>query len=274
MFYLSEDISRFSQVAFQFIKTRQQDHLFTIILNRPEKRNAFTKTMAEEIAFTLEYASSNPDVWCVIIEAEGTVFCAGMDLFSFQNQEMCEINPTLPPPVGEVNLGDAFRNLYKPSIAKVKGNVFAGGFLIIAGCTFVVAASSVRFSLPEVKRGLFPMQVMASLLSIMPKRKVLEVCLLGMSYSSEEALTLGLITHLSAADRVDDTCAELAAAVLENSPYAIQKGIEALNLLSAIPSNEHFSFLAERLKQIKDSNDAKEGISAFKEKRKALWTNK
>jgi enoyl-CoA hydratase/carnithine racemase len=274
VFYLLEDLSKFPKVSFQFIKTEQKDRVFTIRLNRPEKRNAFTPTMVNEIAFALEFANSQPAIWCVIIESEGTVFCAGMDLITFQNPDLNDGNISLPPSIKEVNLGDAFKNLTKPSIAKVQGNVLAGGFLLIAGCTFVVATPNVEFSLPEVKRGLFPMQVMATLMQIIPKRKVLEMAILGKKYSGEEALHLGLVTHLSAIEEVDETCTTLTAEILENSPFAIQKGIEALKEIAEIPSNEHFSFLAEKLKELKKSEDAKEGIAAFKEKRKPRWLNK
>ncbi len=274
MFYTPEDLSKFAKTNFQFIKTKHEDNLFIITLNRPEKRNAFTPTMVHEIAFALEYAQHQQDVWCILINAEGPVFCAGMDLTIFQNPDLDQQNKTLPKPQKEINLGDAFKNISKPSIAKVEGSVLAGGFLIIGGCTFVVATEEAEFGLPEVKRGIFPMQVMSSLLKITTPRKVLEMCILAKNYSAAEAKKIGLVTHLSNKQSINEACDTLVHTILNHSPFAIQKGIEAFHMLSNIPENEQFAFLLSELKQIRNSQDALEGINAFKEKRKPVWKNK
>jgi enoyl-CoA hydratase/carnithine racemase len=271
MFFTVSDIQKYPEVTFRLIKVKQEGHVFTITLNRPEKRNAFTPTMIKEIAFALAYARFLNDIWCVVIEAEGTVFCAGMDLNIFQNPDLDVKNIALPQPQKEITIGDAFKYLEKPCIAKVKGSVFAGGFLFIGGCTFVIATDDAQFGLPEVKRGIFPMQVMATLLKIMPQRKVLEMCILGKNYAAIEAKELGIVTHLSTKENIDSDVNYLINNILENSPFAIKKGFEALNQLSSIPENEQHEFLINILKEIRDSADAKEGILAFKEKRKPNW---
>jgi enoyl-CoA hydratase/carnithine racemase len=274
MFYLSESISRFSETEFNFIKTQRENNLFSITLNRPAKRNAFTPTMVNEIAFALEYAQNEQDIWCVLINAEGPVFCAGMDLNVFQNPDLDQKNETLPAPQKEVNLGDAFKNLTKPSIAKVEGSVFAGGFLIIGGCTFVISTEEAEFGLPEVKRGLFPMQVMSTLLKVTTRRKALEMCILAKNYSASEAKELGIVTHLSSESTIDEACNSIVESIFSHSPFAIQKGIEAFNAIPEIMENEQFTFLVNKLQEIRSSEDAKEGINAFKEKRKPVWRNK
>jgi enoyl-CoA hydratase/carnithine racemase len=272
MFFTESDIQNYSKVEFQLIKTKQECNLFTITLNRPEKRNAFTPTMVHEIAYALAYAHFSNDIWCVLLEAEGTVFCAGMDLTIFQNPALDVKNGTLPLPLKEITIGDAFKYLEKPCIAKVEGNVLAGGFLFIGGCTFVVAIEEVQFGLPEVKRGIFPMQVMATLLKIMPQRKVLEMCILGKNYAAHEAYNLGLVTHLSSKENINNDTNSLINSILENSPFAIKKGFEALNKLQNLPENEQHQYLIKILQEIRNSPDAKEGILAFQEKRKPIWS--
>ena len=89
-FFKKEDIQNFKNISFKFIKTKHEGNVFTIRLNRPEKRNAFTPTMVQEIAFALEFAHFQQNIWCVFIEAEGNVFCAGMDLNVFQNPDLDE----------------------------------------------------------------------------------------------------------------------------------------------------------------------------------------
>jgi len=273
MYFTENDIASFADVELKLIKTEIKGNLFIITLNRPEKRNAFTPTMVHEIAFALAYANSQSDVWCVLLEAEGPVFCAGMDLNVFQNPTLDISNDKLPEPAMEITLGDAFKSLLKPCIAKVKGDVLAGGFLLIGGCTFVVGTEEVGFSLPEVKRGIFPLQVMASLLKIMPQRKVLEMCILGKKYSAHEAHALGLVTHLSTADKIDSDTEELIQTILAGSPFAIKKGIEAYQNLATIAENEQHQYLINLLQEIRSSVDAQEGILAFKEKRPPVWQN-
>lgn len=271
MFFSKSEANKYKEVEFQLIKTKQEGNLFTIRLNRPDKRNAFTPTMVHEIAFALAYAHFCNDIWCVLVEAAGTVFCAGMDLNIFQNPELDVKNETLPPPLREITIGDAFKYLEKPCIAKVEGNVLAGGFLFIGGCTFVVATEEAQFGLPEVKRGIFPLQVMATLLKIMPQRKVIEMCVLGKNYTAKESFDLGLVTHLSSKNTIENDTNLLINSILENSPFAIKKGFEALNKLQNLPENEQHQYLLSILQEIKNSPDAKEGILAFKEKRKPIW---
>lgn len=273
MYFKDEDIAAFNGAELKLIKTELRQNVFVITLNRPEKRNAFTPTMVHEIAFALAYANSRKDIWCVKLEAEGPVFCAGMDLNVFQNPSLDIINETLPKPQNEITLGDAFNSLMKPSVAVIKGDVIAGGFLLIGGCTFVVATEKVSFSLPEVQRGIFPLQVMATLLKIMPQRKVLEMCITGRKYSAEEAYALGLVSHLSGIDEIGSDTDNLLNTILSGSPLAINKGMEAFRNLSVIPDGEQHQYLISVLQEIRNSADAQEGIQAFREKRAPMWHN-
>ncbi|HEV7348888.1 enoyl-CoA hydratase/isomerase family protein [Telluribacter sp.] len=273
-FYSKEDTRSFSQVDFIFIRTTQQEHIFRIRLNRPEKRNAFTPTMADEIAYALAYAHYREDVWCVIVEAEGPVFCAGADLNAFHDSSVDTKNTTMPKPRVSVTLGDAFLELVKPCIAQVEGAVLAGGFLLIAGCTFVVSVPDATYGLPEVKRGIWPMQVMASLLRILPPRKVLEICITGNSFSAEEALTMGLVTRVVEKAEIQAKVEELARQICQNAPLAIRVGMETINQLGEVPERRKHAFLKAQLEKILESDDAKEGISAFKEKRLPVWKGK
>jgi methylglutaconyl-CoA hydratase len=270
-FYTKEDVQKFDSIPFLYIKTSLSGHIFTITLNRPEKRNAFTPTMAEEITFALAYAHFNPDVWCVVVNASGPVFCAGADLNAFHDKSADIKNPELPVIREEVKLGDAFAQLLKPSIAQVEGPVLAGGFLIICGCTFVVSTDDAIYSLPEVKRGIWPMQVIASLMHIIPRRTVLEMCITAKNYSAEEAYNLGLVTQISTKENIADEVGTLACQILENAPLAIQTGMKALQDLSEIPEIEKQSYLKSQLDLLLQTNDAKEGASAFREKRKPNW---
>lgn len=270
-FYTEEDIQAFDYVRFLHIKTAKAGHLFTITLSRPEKRNAFTPTMAEEITFALAYAHYAPEIRCVVLKAEGPVFCAGADLNAFHDATANTINPTLPIIREEARLGDAFNELLKPCIAQVEGPVLAGGFLMICGCTFVFSVPEAMFSLPEVKRGIWPMQVMASLLPIMPQRKILEMSITGKAYSATEAVDMGLVTHLADKKSVEAEVNALATQICNSAPLAIQLGIQGLQKIQNLPQSEQHAFLKSELYKLLQTEDAKEGALAFKEKREPIW---
>ena len=273
-FYTGEDIQHFDDVRFLHIKTAKAGHLFTITLSRPEKRNAFTPTMAEEITFALAYAHYTREIRCIVLKAEGPVFCAGADLNAFHDASANIANASLPRIHEEARIGDVFNELLKPCIAQVEGPVLAGGFLMICGCTFVFSVPEATFSLPEVKRGIWPMQVMASLAPIMSQRKILEMSITGKAYSGKEALEMGLVTHLAEKDRIAEEVSALANQICNSAPLAIQSGMRSLQELSNLSQNEQHTFLKSELDKLLKTEDAKEGALAFKEKRESIWKGK
>lgn len=273
-FYTQEATEKFNSVHLNYIQTELKNHVFTITLNRPEKRNAFTPTMAAEIAFSLAFAHYKDDVRCVVLKANGPVFCAGADLNAFHDPGADLRNSQLPVPQEDIKLGDVFRELHKPCIAQVEGSVFAGGFLLICGAGFVICNSEVTFSLPEVKRGIWPMQVMASLARVVSPRKVLEMSITAETYSANEALAMGLVTQIAENDRVAKVVEELAHQICANAPYAIKLGMQSFEALSHVPEHQQHVYLKGQLDLILRSEDAAEGIAAFREKRTTVWKGK
>ncbi len=270
-FFSEKDIMLYHTVRFNFIKTEMDGHVFRLTLNRPEKRNAFTPTMACEIAYALAFANSFPEVRCVVIDAAGPVFCAGADLNAFHDTSFDSINETLPKPLEIIRLGDAFKYLLKPSIARIQGSVLAGGFLLVAGCNFVYSIPDAIFGLPEVKRGIWPMQVMASLEGIISPRKILEMAITGKNYTTLEMLKAGLVSHISQNDTIVLETESLAELIVNNAPLAIKAGLQAFSEYKQLDTNNQHRYLQEKLNVILQSNDAMEGIVAFKEKRKPQW---
>ena len=168
-------------------------------------------------------------------------------------------------------MGELFHQVHKPTFALVEGSVFAGGFLILANCTYVVAETGIRLGLPEVKRGLWPFQVMASLMEVMPKRQVLDWCIRGYDLPVERAVELGLVTHLAAKGAGQATIDSLLDDILKNSPGAIRLGLEAFDEVKRIDATGHHKYLQQMLFRAIQSPDAREGIAAFKEKRDPVW---
>jgi len=259
--------------TFAYLIVEENDHVLTVTLNRPEKKNAMNPVMMNEIVYALNYAHYNNDVWAVVIKANGDVFCAGADLKAFAGAAD-EKKSTIPEPSSQVALGDAFVHLHKPCIARVHGNVFAGAHLIVCGCTHVIVSKNVQFSLPEVKRGIWPMQVMASLAPIMSARQLLDYCMRAKSLSADEALKLGLATQVVELSELDNAVNSLVEEIKTLSPSAIRLGLKAWNELKSIEPSRHYQFLLGMLQQVLQTEDAAEGLQAFAEKRKPVWKGK
>lgn len=271
-FYTLQDVANFGQTSFKYIKTSLNEHVFTVTLNRPEKRNALNSLMQKEIVYALAYAHYEENVRCVVLNAEGSVFCAGVDLQSFNNSDKEE--STVPEPALELTLADAFSDLNKPCIAQVEGAVLAGGFLLIAGCHFVISTTNSTYGLPEVKRGLWPMQVMEALTSCLTPRQIMQMCILGKSYTAEEMQDWGLVTRLVSEERIHEEVEQLAKSISENAPLAIKSGMQAFQKMYELRASERQLYLKSQLNHLLESEDAQEGIAAFLEKRKPVWNGK
>ncbi|GAA4468137.1 enoyl-CoA hydratase [Nibrella saemangeumensis] len=277
MLYTQHQTASFHNHSFRYILAHLDDHVLTLTLNRPEKKNALNPAMLNELAFALTYAHYEKAVWMIVLGAKGDVFCAGMDLQSLSQPAEgaeAEIDCNLvPEPAGPVRLAELFASVHKPCIARVQGSVYAGGFLLVAGCNYVVAVDSASFSLPEVKRGLFPFQVMASLLDLMPARTVLDLCLRARSIPASRALQLGLVTEVAEAENLDNAVRRLVQELKQFSPKAIQFGLRAYQQLKSLAPDQRQAFLYEQFQQIQQTTDAKEGMAAFLEKRHPNWQN-
>jgi enoyl-CoA hydratase/carnithine racemase len=271
MIYPKETCTDLSAHRFARLIVKLEAPLLTITLNRPEKKNAMDPVMFRELAYALSCAKHDHRIWAVKLNANGDVFCSGADLKAFAGMEE-ETDSTIPEPNGEIVIGDVFAQLYKPCVAVVNGPVMAGGFLLICGCTHVVAADTATFRLPEVKRGLWPFQVTASLLNVMTPRAIMNLCMSGEAIGAEEAYRLGLVTHMVAADGLIDVAADLITDLLSNSPTAIRMGLEAFHAMRDMPGHERHAYLKEQLMQCLQTQDAAEGLQAFMQKRPAFWT--
>ena len=273
MNYTIEQALQFHNHTFAHLLVEEKNHLLTITLNRPEKKNALNPTLFKELSYALSYAKYNQDIWGVVVAATGDVFCAGADLKSFAGEQQTSVS-SVPEPAGEVVLGDVFASLYKPCIARVHAPVYAGGFLIVCGCTHVIASGNATFSLPEVKRGIFPFQVMNSLLQIMSPRQALDFCIRAKTMNAADAEKCGLVSKVVSLENLDEEVNALVNEIFQFSPAAIRIGLEAYDNLKNIPAAEAHSYLKQMLGDALQTKDAAEGIAAFAEKRKPNWTGR
>lgn len=267
--YSKEQTSGIHHQRFHFLLIEETGHVLNITLNREAKKNALHPQMLNEIAYAMCYAAQHAHVWMVILSAKGNVFCSGADLQAAMGMAE-EHHSTIPLPLGEVLIAELFNKIHKPTIARVEGDVFAGGILFLAGCHIVISNSGVKFGLPEVKKGLYPFQVMAALLRVMPSRKVIDWCIRGYNLSAEQALQYGLITEIADSGNMDEVINRIVEELKQNSPAAIRLGLEAYT--RTIRDGADHNYLMGMLNQAITSKDGQEGLMAFIQKRKPVWT--
>ncbi len=267
--YTKAQTANIHNETFAFIEVSETDHVLNITLDREAKKNALHPQMVNELAFAMQYAHHESSVWVVLLQAKGNVFCAGADLKAFMGM-LGEYDSSIPAPEGEILLGELFNKIHKPTIAKVTGDVYAGGFFFLAGSHVVVAQNGVKFGLPEVKRGLYPFQVMASLMRVMPARKVLDWCIRGYNLPVKAAEQYGLVTSITSAEHIDAEVQAIIEELKQNSPTAIRMGLAAYDHIQ--PAAETHHYLMEMLQKTIGSKDGQEGLTAFREKRPPVWT--
>ena len=267
--YASTAVQAIKEHRFAFIQVEEVDHVLYITLDRAKKKNALHPQMVNEIAYAMHYAHFESSIWMLVFQAEGSVFCAGADLKAMMGI-IEENDSTIPQPDQEILIGELFNKVHKPCIAKVTGDVYAGGFFFLAGCTIVLAKQGIKLGLPEVKRGLFPFQVMAALLRVMPARKVLDWCIRGYNLKVEEALQYGLISQIHSEGEIDGALNDIIAELKQNSPSAIKNGLAAYDHIQ--PAATEHKYLLDLLMQTIGTKDGQEGLKAFREKRSPVWT--
>ena len=150
----------------------------------------------------------------------------------------------------------------------------AGGLGLVAACQFALAEDTATFGTPEIKRGLFPMMIMANIFRTVPGRKGLELILLGERISAAEAVDMGLINRAVPSDELDAATLDLANRLAAQSPQAMQLGLTAFYEQSDMDFADALPLLAEKLMQCLSSDDAREGLMSFMEKREPNWPSR
>ena len=242
-----------------------KNNIMTITLNRPEKKNALNNVMMNELNYALAYAKQESSIRVVVIAAEGNIFCAGADLTRAKSES------NVPKLKNNDDISLSLRHLYKPVICKIQGSVYAGALLIVSNSTHAIAVKEAEFSAPEIHRGLWPFMVMAGLFRVMPKRAGLDFIMRGQPIDAYKAEKFGLINQSVNKEHLDETVNSLAKELASLAPETMQFGLEAYEKQDSKSFNEALPYLQEQIAKCFEGKDAKEGISAFLEKRKPNW---
>lgn len=255
---------------FEALQWQVDKHVLELTLNRPEKKNAMNMAMVNELIYALDYAAQEDIIRVLVIGATGDVFCAGGDLRTMRGET--EESTSTVPKRGELNdIALRIRHLCKPVVIKAQGSVLAGGLLLLTNATHVVAARHIKFSAPEIKRGLWPYMVMAGLFRLVPKRMGLDFIMRGYEIDAHTAEQWGLVNEVVYLEKLDATVATLVEDLSNLPPKTMKLGLEAYNKQEAESFDDAMPFLADMLERTLQEGDAKEGIGAFLEKRQPNW---
>jgi enoyl-CoA hydratase/carnithine racemase len=248
------------------------DHVARITIDRPQRRNALTWDMVAELRRAFARARADGDVRvCVLTGAGDRAFCAGADLAGMTGAGALDLHD------GRGQLAELFRDLYrlgKPIVARVRGYALAGGFGLALACDMVVAADDAVFGAPEVDVGLWPHMITVPLIRSMPPKQALELMLTGRRVDAGEAARIGFVTRVVPVAELDAAVDELAGALAAKSPAAVRIGRDAFYAVWDQTVEASLRLLHPLLTVTASTEDAAEGIAAFREKRPPRWSGR
>ncbi len=244
---------------------------FWITLNRPAKRNALNAQVLAGIRQGWRDAHATPGVRAIVITGAGDkAFCAGGDLQPGAGFAFDPSRPTL-------DYADLLREVRAstlPSIARVNGACLAGGIGLLCMTDLAVAAETATFGLPEVKVGVFPMQVLALLQRLVPRRVLREWVLTGDRFDAARALEAGLLNQVVPPARLDTAIDALVQRLANGSPTAQRRGLYALGAMESMSADQALAFGEGQIALLAATEDAREGLAAFNEGRPPNWTGR
>jgi enoyl-CoA hydratase len=247
------------------VLTEARDKVLVITINRPDQRNAINAAVAEGIARALDALDVDDGLVLGVVTGAGKGFCAGMDLKAFTTGER-------PWFEDRGFAGITRRASAKPLIAAIEGFAVAGGLEVALACDLIVAARGAKLGIPEVKRSLVAAGGgLLRLPRMLPRAVAMEMALTGDPILAERAHELGMVNRLSEAGGALDAALELAAAIAPNAPLGIIGSKRILNESLDWPDAEFFDRQEAIAAPVRDSQDAREGATAFAEKRAPVW---
>jgi enoyl-CoA hydratase/carnithine racemase len=254
------------------IRVGYSDHgACTVTLFYPERRNAIGPQMVNELLYALGDAQEAVEVRSIVLTGEGKAFCAGGD---FAQMTSGGEGPEFPPKGDYADLLLAMVKSEKPIIAKVNGPAMGGGLGLVAASHFAIASTEATLGTPEVNVGLFPMMIMAVLARIVPRRKLLEMMITGDKLGAEEAKAIGLVGATAAPGELDEATRVLCKKIADKSPLTIALGLRAFGEQDGQDLETALPMLRGKLGEILATEDAREGLMAFLEKRQPNWKGK
>ena len=261
-----------SAAADQPVLVEQRGPILWLTINREAVRNALNDQVLATLAEAIRGAANNSELRAIVITGAGNrVFSAGGDLkaggstFEFDFSQPSTTFADMLRAANQTNL---------PLVARVNGHCLAGGMGLLSACDMAIATEGALFGLPEVKIGMFPMQVAVALRRILPPRVFAEMCFAGESISARDAQQFGLLNYVVPAAELDAKLDRLLERIAANSPTAIRRGKYALRATQDMSYDQSLAYMETQLSTLSLTQDAREGIASFNEKRTPNWSGR
>jgi enoyl-CoA hydratase/carnithine racemase len=260
-------------MAYEKLRYDVAEGVATIALDHPETRNALSDAMLDELLAAFAAARDDGAVRCVVLAStHERVFSSGGDLAGFTAEV---------PLLARHAANDRFPRLFelmgrlgKPIVCAAGGHVLAGGLGLALACDLVVASDAATFGTPEINVGLFPFMIAALIGRNIGRKKMNELLLLGGRLDAQEALAIGLVNRVVAAGELDAAVAEWAQALAAKSPLVMKLGKDALHAQQDMGFGEALEFQRAQLALALSTQDVREGVAAFMERREPTWTGR
>lgn len=257
-------------MAYETLLTSLTGGVARITLNRPHVRNALSRMLIQELAAALAACEADPAARVIILSGAGdAAFCAGADLKGVGDRgTTLQARESFS---GLARVLESITTMRTPVIAQVHGFALAGGCGLAAGCDLVIASEDARFGLPEIKVGLLPLIVMAPILRAVGRKRGLLMILSGEPVTAHEALEMGLVSRVVPREDLERETSALAERLARFSPTAMGIAKEASSTIQDMEYAKALRYLRELTTLVGLSDDAKEGIAAFFDKREPEW---
>jgi enoyl-CoA hydratase/carnithine racemase len=256
------------------IRVTQEGAVARVTLVNPERRNAIGPQMTNELLWAFADALEDATVRVVVVTGDGKAFCAGGD-FAQMTGAAREAAVELPHKGDYADLLLAMMRYEKPIVARVNGAAMGGGLGIVAASHFAIAQTDAKLGTPEIDVGLFPFMIAAVLARVVvPRRALVEMMLRGQKLEAAEAQRIGIVSRVVAPESLDAEVNALAEDLAARSPAAMRLGLRAFAAQDDMALEAALPMLRDKLGEALGTDDAREGLTAFLQKRKPIWTGR
>lgn len=259
-------------MEYQTLDISSDNRVATVVLNRPDVRNAFNETMIAEITQAFRTLGEDNDIRAIVLAANGPAFCAGADLNWMKKMAAYTYDENRADAMQLAAMLYTIYSCPKPVVAKVQGDCYAGGMGLVAACDIAVATDTAGFCLSEVKLGLIPATISPYVIRAMGDNAARRYFLTAERFSAEEALRIGFVHAVTNADALDASVADIVKALVTNSPNAVKEAKRLVHDVTGMPLTDALiADTAQRIADIRSSEQGREGVRSFLEKRKPDW---
>ncbi len=263
------------QVRYDQLRYETKGQAAWIVLDRPEKRNALSSTMITQLGEALDRASSDTDVRAVVLTGNGSAFCAGADLDAgdaiVDDAGHDHVRGDSSPRNPFAEMLQRLEHHPKPVIAAINGPAFGGGLGLVAAADIGIAASAASFSFSEVRLGLIPAMISVVVLPRIGTHHARRLFLTGRRFSAEEAVNVELIHRVVSPEKLEAAVADEVADIARGGPVAVTEAKRLIQEIPTLPRAVAFERAAGWLAERMGSDEGREGMAAFVEKRRPSW---